>query len=376
MDTLPVELINHILSFLPLIDRVKCELINRKFNSICKDLWNLQRGIEESELPSIKWSKEFQTIHPDSSDQIRADRIRWQLTLKCPRIEKVCVGSENIDSSFFIERVPFIQHLTIKNCSGDFAILKEAKSLQTIVFEKSDCNECNVIQHLTTDIKSIEGPSICDPFVNKWDEFFELSYSGHFHNLVKLTVVIHLCNNRQFENLIKLEQLNYIRFFVGDVSDNTFLIKYLQIRGPRLKGLELFHPDYDTSFRNVYDAISSNCPYLEELGIKGFLNAQIADNDFKDFLFNFNSLKKLSLNIPRELTAEDVNTICDNNQKLSDYNYTYYMPSISPQMLKNCRRNYDEMKLLIDKFNVRNTERKNIILGTSHIMNSLLSSSL
>lgn len=376
MDTLPVELISHILSFLPLIDRVKCESINRKFNYICKDLWNQQTSIEECELPTIKWIKEFQGIYPNSTDQSRADRIRWQLTLKCPRIKKITIDDEQLHSAFFIQRVPFIQHLTVRNFTESFVILKEAKSLQTIVFENSDCNEYNVIQHLTADIKSIESPSICDPWVNKWDEFFEHSSSGHFHNLVKLTVVISLYNDRHLENLTKLEQLNHIRFIVGNDFDNRFLIKYLQINGSKLKGLELFQPNYHTSFRNVYAAVSSNCFHLEQLGTKGFVHGRTDGDDFKDFLSNFKSLKILSLNIPRTLTAEDVDMVCENNQNLCDFKYTYYMPSISPQMLKNCRRNYYEMKLLIDKFNARNPERRNIIFGTSDIINTLLANRL
>lgn len=373
VDTIPVELIQHILSFLPLIDRVKCESINKKFNLICKSLWDVQESIDENELPPVQWNEEFQRILPKSSDQIRTDTIRWQLTMKCPRIKKVMIDNEHINSTFFIQRLPFIEHVTVKGCTENFDILREAKRLNTIVFVNSDCNEGDVIQHLTTDIKSIEGPSICDPWVNRWDEFFEHANSGQFNNLVKLTVVISLQNNHQLENLTKLEQLNHIRFHIGDDYDNNFLIKYLQLRGSKLTGLELFQPIYHTSCRNVYASISSNCFHLEHLGIKGYLYGKIDYNDFKDFLFRFNFLKTLCLNIPRTLTDEEVDTVCTNNPNLREFKYTYYMASISPQKLKNCRRNIDEMKLRIAEFNAKNPGRKKIHFGTSHIVNQMLS---
>lgn len=377
IDTIPVELIHHILSFLPLIDRVKCESINRKFYSICHRLWNHQKSIDENELPPVKWHEEFQRIYPNLSDQVRSDIFRWQLTIKCPRITKMTIDDEHLNSAFFIQRMPFIEHLTVKeHLTENTHTLREAIRLQTIVFENSDCNEFDVIQHLTTDIKFIEGGSLCDPWVNRWDEFFQHPNSGLFTNLVKLTVVISLQSNHQLENITKLQQLNHIRFYVGDDYDNNFLIKYLELRGSKLKGLELFQPVYHASWRNVYATISNNCFQLEHFGIKGYMHGQADYNDFKDFFFDFKSLKTLSLNIPRALTEDELVTVCINNPKLRNFNYTYYMPSLSPQKLKNCSKNYNEIKLRIDNFNAKYKGRRNIICGTSRIINQILSKKL
>lgn len=373
MDTLPVELITKILSFLPLIDRVKCESINRKFNSICKHLWNQQSSIDENEFPPTKWIRECQAIHPSSSDQIRSDIIRWQLTLKCPRIKKIIIDDRKISSKFFIERVPYIQHLTVKNCSENFAILNEAKSLQTIVFEESHCNEYEVIQHLTANIISIEGPSICDPWVDRWDEVFEHSGSSRFENLVKLTVVISIQTIQQLDNLMKLEKLNHIRLLVGDDFENNFLIKYLQLRGSMLKGLELFQPSHYTSCENVYAAVSNNCIQLKQLGLKGYFHGKL---DYNHFLINFKSLTALSVNIPWALTPEEVDTVCNNNHNLRQLNYTYYMPSVSPVKLKNWKKHCEEIKLSVDNFNSRSLGRRKVIFDTSHVVKRIFSNSL
>lgn len=378
MDVLPVELITNILSHLPLIDRVKCESINWKFNNICKDLWSQQFSINDNELPPTKWITECQTIHPDASDKIRSDFFRWQLTLKCPRIKKIAIDDNNINSKFVIERMPYIEHLTI-HCTvtkgnDNFLILNEAKRLQTIVFAKSDCNEYEVIRHLTSNVNSIEGPSICDPWVDKWDEFFDHSDSGRFENLVKLTVVITLQTVHQFDNLIKLEQLTYVRFFIGDDFDNRFVIEYLKLRGSTLKGLELFQPVYYPSCRNLYTAVSNNCTQLEQLGLKGYIHGKEDPNDFRRFLFAFKSLNAVSLNIPRSLTEEETHTLCDNNENLRHLRYTYYMPSISPVKLKNCKRHCDEMKLCVDNYNSRNVGRmKKVIYDTSEVVKNILS---
>lgn len=373
MDTLPVELIEYILSFLPLVDRVKCESINRKINYICKDLWNQQTGIDENELPPTKWITEFQTIRPDASDKFRSDFVRWQLTLKCPRIKRILIDDEKIDSNFFIEQVPHIQHLTVTKCNDNFVILNEAKRLQTIVLEESDCNEYKVIQHLTSNIKSIEGPSICDPWINKWDEFFEHYDSGRFQNLEKLTVVICLQTVRQLDHLSKLGQLTHIRFLVGDDFDNNFVIKYLQLRGSKLKGLELFHPHYFASCRSVYAAVLNSCLQIEHLGIKGHFHCTEDYDHFKKFLFDFKSLTVVSLNISRTLTQDEVFLLCDNNQNLRQLNYTYYMPSISPIKLKICEHQCDKIKLWVDNYNSTNRERMNIIFNTSKIIKKILS---
>lgn len=374
LDTLPVELITNIVSLLPLIDRVKCESVNWKVNYICKDLWSRQTSIDEKELPTIKWINEFQTIHPDTLDQLRSDLVRWQLTLKCPRLKNVVIDDDdNINSDYFIRIVPHIEHLTVKKCTANFAILNEAKRLKTIAFERSDCNEYNVIQHLTNDIISIEGPSICDPWADRWDEFLEHSDSGRFQHLVKLTVVISLQTVYQFDNLLKLEQLRHIRFLIPNDFDNHFLIRYLQIRGSKLKGLELYQPSHHISCRNVYTAISNNCTQLKELGIKGYFHGTLDYNHFMNFLFNFKSLAVISVNIPQLFGQREVDTLCNNNSDLKTLNCSYYMPSISPLKLKNWKRHCEEMKSFVHNYNSRNPGRI-VSFDTSHLIKKIISS--
>ncbi len=373
MDSLPVELINKILSFLPLIDRVKCESVNWKFNNVCKGLWRLQSRIDETELPAIKWITEFQTIRPDPSNEARTDSVRWQLTQKCSRIQNIVVDDEKVNSKFFIERVPYIRHLIVRNCSGNFAILNEARSLQAIVFEKSDCSEYEVIQHLPNTIIHIEGPSICDPWVNKWDEFCEHSDCVRFQNLQSLTIVISLQTTTQLNNLIRLDQLTHIRFLMGDDSVTILLIKYLQLRGSKLRGLELFQPDHHPSCRDVYAAVTNNCVLLQQLGMKGHVHGKEDYNQFKNFLFNFTSLTAVSLNITRSLTHDEVVTICENNPNLRKLNYTYYMPSISPQKFKNCKQYCGEVKSFVDNFNRINPGRRRITFDTSQVVKKIIS---
>lgn len=374
MDTLPVELIRNILSYLPLIDRVKCESVNRKFNFICNDLWSQQARFDENELPPTKWIREFQTIHPDALDQLRTDLIRWQMTLKCRRIVKIVIDDQKKNSTFFIQRAPYIKHLTVKHpCNDNFAILNNATSLQTIVFEESNCNECEVIQHLSANVASIEGRSISNHLVDKWDEFFQRSDSGRFLNLVKLTVVISLQTQDQLNNLMKLEKLNHIRLLIGDDFDNNFVVKYLQLSGSKLKGLELYQPSHYSSCENVYAAVSRHCIRIIELGLKGYFHGKDDYNQFKNFLINFNTLTTLSVNIPRVLTQEEVDIMYDNNHNLRKLNYTYYMPSITLAKLKIWKNHCKEMNLCVDNANSRNTKRRKVIFDTSRAIQKIVS---
>lgn len=373
MNILPIELISKVISFLPLIDRVKCELVDWKFNSICKGLWLLQTSIDDNELPPIKWITEFQTILPDLTDQARIDLIRWKLTLKCPRIKQIFIDDDKISSTYFVQRLPYIEHIIVSECYGDFAILSEAKSLKTITFEGSDCNEYQVvIKYLPSSVTSIIGPSICDPWVNNWDEFFDHSDSVRFENLRTLTVVISLQTMHQLNNILKLEQLIHVRFLMGDDYDNHFLIKYLELRGSKLKRLELYQPNHHISCRNVYAAVTNNCNQLQELGLKGYFHGSDDGHHFEKFLYDFKSLVAVTVNIHRALNREEVVTVCDNNRQLRKLTYSLYMRSISTRKLKNCKEYCDRVKSYVADYNGRHPERGNVICDTSQTVKKIM----
>lgn len=372
MDTLPVELIHKILSFLPLIDRVRCELVSWKFNNICKDLWLKQFHIAENELPSIKWfMNEYQMIESSVPAELKHNFFRWKLTLKCPRIKQIVVDEKTINSKFFKKQVPHITHLTVRDYNSDFTILNKAISLETFVFEKSACNECEVIQHLPDNVSAIEGPAICNPWIDKWDEFFEHSDFVRFQNLRTLTVGISLQTEHQLNSLLKLKQITCIRFVMGDEIEHIFLMKYMKVHGPKLKKLELFQPDYHPSSRDVYTAINNNCNQLEQLGLKGYFHGTNDYAHFMIFLLGFKSLITIVLNIPRPLTQNDVVIICDNNRNLSQINYTYYMPSMSGLKFKNCVQFCTDVKFYIYDFNRRHPGRRKVTFDTSQVVKNI-----
>lgn len=373
-DLLPMEIIIKIVSHLPMIDCVRCKRVSKTFHTACCDSLSKYTVIPESEVPIVRYVPDmFKNLMPDYVELLHQTKTRWKLTENCPNITDIQINDQLIRFPFFEERLPYFKHFHVVILSyfildTYYHYIAGAKSLVSAKFFKSNSSDYNIIQFLPDQVEVIEGPPITNPYQDRADDMFRDKNTARFTKLRKLTILQKLKENDQLENLLKLENITYIRFKLDDNAINNRLIRYLELRGPRLVGLDLYQSFFQQTCGVVYDAVRTYCRNLKEFGWKGTIYGSVEITE--PFPVQFSTLNVWSLNVERAIGEQEVVDVCTNNQNLTHFNYSLLLSQVRTYNVGRWIRFTDEAKRYVDNFNA--IHGRNIIFGTSELIQKTL----